>query len=300
MESLALPLASDHQAYFHASAVEAGIVSCPGEMFLDPAPKDIERWDAPALCFLLKHSHSGEYLLFDLGIRKDKEGMTPAGVDRHDLFRARVQRDIAERVKDGGLDPGAIKTVIISHAHWDHTGDVSFFPNAATVVGKGTYDLVRNGYPADLNSAFAQNILPMEEGRIRTLDPNDTSLWTPLGPFPRAHDLFGDGSAYIVDAPGHVSGHVNLLARTSADGAWLYCAGDSAHDWRLITGEAKIAGRQGLPGTTCMHRDVEVAEENIAKIKELRKISRVRIVLAHDAPFLVKGEGFWPETIPSL
>ena len=29
------------------------------------------------------------------------------------------------------------------------------------------------------------------------------SFETAVGPFPRAHDLFGDGSVFIVDAPGH-------------------------------------------------------------------------------------------------
>lgn len=36
----------------------------------------------------------------------------------------------------------------------------------------------------------------------------------PIGSF-RAHDFFGDGSFYLLDAPGHITGHMAGLARTS-------------------------------------------------------------------------------------
>ena len=46
---------------------------------------------------------------------------------------------------------------------------------------------------------------------------------------------------YVVDAgDGHVAGHINVLARTSEDGGWIYLAGDSAHDRRLLTGPLNI------------------------------------------------------------
>lgn len=56
-----------------------------------------------------------------------------------------------------------------------------------------------------------------------------------IGPYPRAMDIFGDGSMYIIDASGHVDGHINILARTSPDGAWILLGADSAHHPDLIT-----------------------------------------------------------------
>jgi hypothetical protein len=53
-------------------------------------------------------------------------------------------------------------------------------------------------------------------------------------------DLFGYGSLYIVNAPGHLPGHLNLLCRTG-DRNFVYLAGDSCHDPRLLTGELEIA-----------------------------------------------------------
>jgi hypothetical protein len=34
-------------------------------------------------------------------------------------------------------------------------------------------------------------------------------------------DYFGDGSVFIVDAPGHLFGHVNLLARVGRGGGFI-------------------------------------------------------------------------------
>ncbi|KAI1792448.1 hypothetical protein LXA43DRAFT_1060712 [Ganoderma leucocontextum] len=40
----------------------------------------------------------------------------------------------------------------------------------------------------------------------------------------------------------------NLLARTAADGGWVFLAVDSAHDWRLLTGEAGMGLHTRGPG----------------------------------------------------
>ncbi|KAF8908898.1 hypothetical protein CPB84DRAFT_1843260 [Gymnopilus junonius] len=100
--------------------------------------------------------------------------------------------------------------------------------------------------------------------------------WKPVGPFPRALDYLEDGSLYIVDAPGHLPGHINVLARTSSDGGWIFLAGDSAHHWSLITGEAQIA--IGHPGHLNETADAnkELAEEHIRRIRELWKLPEFR------------------------
>ena len=75
-----------------------------------------------------------------------------------------------------------------------------------------------------------------------------------------------------------------MLARTSADGAWVYLAGDAAHDWRLVRGEVAIAERKvpGSPGTfACAHVDRAGAEAHIARMRELLSVPRLRLLLAH-------------------
>lgn len=65
--------------------------------------------------------------------------------------------------------------------------------------------------------------------------------WEKLEGFdPDVVDYFGDGSLFIVDAPGHLFGHVNLLARIE-EGRWVYLGGDCCHDIRILKGESDVA-----------------------------------------------------------
>jgi hypothetical protein len=187
-----------------------------------------------------------------------------------------------------------------SHPFADHIGDPKPFTKATFIVGEDSRELCVPGYPADPRAPVASDLLP----------PGRTTFaaragWAPLGPFPLAHDLFADGSAFLVDAPGHCPGHTNLLARTSADGAWLFLAGDSAHDRRLLAGAAQIATEVGADGVVRgrMHRDKELAEAHMRRVAALEAVPRVRVVLAHDKEWWEAnrgGEAYWPGEMPSL
>jgi len=110
----------------------------------------------------------------------------------------------------------------------------------------------------------------------------DYSNWTPIGPFEKAFDYFGDGSIYIVDATsGHIPGHINALVRTSPDGKWAFLAGDAAHDMRLITGEKEIGHYKGLDGEmACAHENKEMAVDYMRRIGRLPE--EVSICISHD------------------
>ncbi|KAI0745054.1 beta-lactamase-like protein [Earliella scabrosa] len=262
---------------------------------LDPGAQDMVT--IPSLCFLLRHSVRQETFVFDLGAHKDWATLDAdlAKVVRETGSDILVPQDVKDSLRKGGLAPTDITHVCISHIHIDHVGNPTPYTNATYLVGAGARALPdpSTGHTqASSNALFAA--LPQD--RVRYLDP---AAWPPLGPFPHALDFYGDGSLYIVDAPGHLPGHVNVLARTSADGGWVYLAGDSAHDWRLITGEARIARTPA-----CMHVDVDAAEAHIARIARLREDNpRARVLLAHDVPWYEKnkgGDAFWPGEILSL
>ena len=126
--------------------------------------------------------------------------------------------------------------------------------------------------------------------------------WQKLAYLPNTLDLFSDGTVYIVDAPGHLQGHINILARTSP-GAWVYLAGDACHDRRLMTKELAIATWSGLHGEICcIHVDKEESEKTIERIAALEKLrdQRVEVILAHDIEWLDKESNkkrFWPNKL---
>ena len=284
---------SINQSYCEVSAIEAGIADLPLEWVTNTA-RPGERIIAPALSFAIRRVGKDELILFDLGIRKDWENISPTFGERmRELtFGISVPQDVIEGLAQGGARPEAVTHIVLSHLHFDHVGDPRAFPHAEFVLGGASRALLA----ANPDGMVPQGLLPA--ARTRFLD--DPARWPPLGPFAHALDLFGDGAMYVVDAPGHVPGHINLLARTSPDGAWVLLAGDSAHDRRLLTGEAGIA-RHGPFG--CAHVDCAEAEAHLARIRELMEMPRVRVLLAHDTPWWKENQGkagFWPDVIQSL
>lgn len=126
--------------------------------------------------------------------------------------------------------------------------------------------------------------------------------------FPAVIDFYGDGSLYVVDAPGHLTGHVNLLARVG-ERRWVYLGGDCCHDKRILSGEKGIAMYDdGCGGQRSVHKDTEEAARTIERIGALLKEGNVveeggaevevEVVVAHDGVWRERNrDRFWPGTL---
>ncbi|KAF1972728.1 hypothetical protein BU23DRAFT_599487 [Bimuria novae-zelandiae CBS 107.79] len=324
-EIITLPSPSSNQVCVTVSALEGGHLTLPESLFVTPADPE-KRTTVPSLSFLIQHPPTIEALaqgstttklIFDLGLKRDFTGYREA--QQHHIAQRQpttVSPDVAESLRKGPLQPEDIDTVILSHVHWDHVGTPSDFPNAEFIVGNGTLHLLANGggplYPAAL---FNADELPKD--RTKELppvasDPNFIShtrttqhKWQSLGGFPAAIDFFGDGSLYIIDAPGHLQGHVNLLART-APGKWVYLGGDCCHDKRILNGGRDIAlYDDGNGGLRSVHMDTDCATKTVEWVRRLLgegkvqeeggRVVDVEIVVAHDGGWREKNRGrFWP------
>lgn len=306
-----LPSARENQQFCTISALEGGILTGQESLFIAESDVPGNLLTLPALCFLIQHSKADptpKRLVFDLGINPDLSGYTPKVRERIEGPNALFRPDLTAphclgSLAHGGATTDDIDFVILSHCHWDHIGDTHPFTKSTFVVGHDTKTLFESGgYPTDPNSWYPADLLPAE--RARYLPPTSSDKdWAPIGPFPHALDFFGDGSLYVIDSPGHLAGHINLLIRTSADGGWIYLGGDSVHDRRLLTGEAHI--RVGLPDWPefCMHVNREEAEAHVARIRELEKTEGVRVVFAHDVEWYEENKGgaaFWPGKIEPI
>jgi glyoxylase-like metal-dependent hydrolase (beta-lactamase superfamily II) len=141
-------------------------------------------------------------------------------------------------------------------------------------------DLLPEGRSIELSDPSA-HILKKHDSRTASGDINFNSSWQSYGTLPQVLDLFNDGSLLIVNAPGHLPGHINLLARTPK-GRQVYMAGDAFHDRRLLTGEKTIGEWNDAHGhVCCIHANRNQAEETIERIRLLEK-EGVEIIFAHD------------------
>ena len=115
----------------------------------------------------------------------------------------------------------------------------------------------------------------------KTTVPDFGQFWESRGSLPRVLDIFKDGSIYIADAPGHLPGHINILARTSPTQR-VYLAGDACHDRRIMRREKEIGEWQDADGhICCIHANKEQAEETIERVRQL-ELEGVEVIFAHD------------------
>ncbi|RDW56417.1 hypothetical protein BP5796_13166 [Coleophoma crateriformis] len=194
---------------------------------LAPPVDGFETISIPGWSFLIQSS-KGQKVLFDLCFTPDKEIYPPGTWDFINAAGSVVHgnKHVTDILKNNNLDPAEINSVILSHHHWDHIGDVTTFPKTTeVVVGPGFKEHFLPGYPTDPSSYIEERHF---EGRIlREVEFSTSSL--KIGKF-RALDFFGDGSFYLLDAPGHDWGHLNGLVRTTSNpDTFIFLGGDVVH-----------------------------------------------------------------------
>ncbi|CAK5263757.1 unnamed protein product [Mycena citricolor] len=191
-------------------------------MILHPIPTGRETMSFPLFAFLIEHN--GKRVMFDLGMRNDTQNFAPsvAGMFTANLSKLEEPNgDITGLLEAGGIPLNTINTVIWSHSHFDHIGDMSKFPNTTElVIGAETNT---DTYPQVPTASLKVEDLA---GRIVTKIDFSKANITFSGL--RAVDYFGDGSLYLLDTPGHLAGHITALARTTRS-SFLVLGADSFH-----------------------------------------------------------------------
>lgn len=215
-----------------------------GGTIINPVYRGLEESKIPSYSFLIHHKSSNTRVLYDLGLRTNwrttlsphliKNLIIPLGLD------VIVEKDTADILAENGVSPTDINTIIFSHHHWDYVGDTTMFPTSTSIlVGSGYKEKYLPGWPADPESL--DTCTDLYEGResIEADFSPDNSRTLQIGDF-AAHDWFGDGSFYILNSPGHTTGNLCALARTTASSStndeptFIFLGGDIAHHCALF------------------------------------------------------------------
>ena len=270
-------------------ALPTGKLYLPDRWLFEDGDNDMERVRqfSPDFSFMVCHP-SGQKVLFDLGLRKDLDKNPFVIRLDYKYISPVVPFDACDLLSQGPISPSSITAIVLSHLHFDHTGDPTKFPDITElIVGPGGHNAAAPGWPLAERSPFPSG--PLQHPRFRELS-FETDTWRPYGPFPRTYDYFGDGSFLLIDASGHMPGHLGGLARTAAD-EYVFMGGDCCHHRSLLVGKRPMSVTVGPGIARSFHADPSTAAATIDKIRHLEKRGDVLVALAHDASL----EGKMPE-----
>ncbi len=192
-------------------------------------------------CYLVRHGD--DYLIWDAG---NPVGNTPTA-PKTSLTDLLAQLKVA---------PAQVKFVGISHYHGDHTGQVSQFPQATLLIGKGDWDVVSDPKtPAGTSGPFA--------------------AWTrgesKVEPLAGDRDVFGDGTVVMLNMPGHTPGHHSLLVKLKEMGNVLI-TGDLAHFHENYDGN----------GVPTFNTDRAATIASLDRFKKIAANLKATVIIQHD------------------
>jgi N-acyl homoserine lactone hydrolase len=188
--------------------------------------------------------HDRGVLLVDTGQSRAsmKPGYHPGGLlgwayRRQAEFVVDADDDLAARLAGLGLTPADVDTVVLTHLHQDHAGNVGLLPHARVLVSADELSLLDESRPA-AHGVLPEHVAPPS---VTFTPVRPTPLSTPVGPFTTGTDLYDDGTLVLLPTPGHSRGSQSLLVRRP-DADPLLVVGDLTYDPSLLAAER-------VPGT---------------------------------------------------
>ena len=180
----------------------------------------------PIVAFLLEHPGAGP-LLIDTGLHasvavKPLESFGRVGTLAFRDLQMDPGQALPAQLRERGIEPSRIGTVVMTHLHVDHASGISEFPDATFVVSGAEWEAATtqgqlHGYfKRQFDHAFDYRLLDFEDGAAASFSG-----------FARSFDLFGDGSVRVVYTPGHTLGHLSVVVRTG--GGEVLVAGDAIY-----------------------------------------------------------------------
>jgi N-acyl homoserine lactone hydrolase len=176
------------------------------------------RWTwLPIPAFLVEHPEAGPVLV-DTGLHEQVATDVGAALGRLGKLAFTIDMKpewaVPHQLRARGVDPADVKTIVMTHLHYDHASGLSQFPQATVHVDAREHADASNGRLLD---GFIPRLLQTPGQRWETFSHDEDVV-----------DLLGDGMIRLLRTPGHTSGHRSVALRL-ASGGELLLTGDAAY-----------------------------------------------------------------------
>jgi glyoxylase-like metal-dependent hydrolase (beta-lactamase superfamily II) len=186
-------------------------------------------------------------------------GFAPAAGDR----RGRTHYGTPAQALPGlGIAPDEVDAIVITHAHWDHTGNVGQFPRAQLVMTEAEYGFWTS--PLAARTQFAAHSEPGEIALLaKARDEDRLTLFT------GQHTLAP--GIELTEVGGHTPGQL-IVSAAAPDGGTVVLASDALHFYEEVERDRPFAVLADLPG---MYRAYDT-------LAQLAAQPRTHLVAGHD------------------
>jgi glyoxylase-like metal-dependent hydrolase (beta-lactamase superfamily II) len=185
-------------------------------------------------------------------------GFNPAVGDRR---RRAWWTTPADTLPTIGIDPGSVHTIVVTHAHWDHTGNLHQFPDARIVISQAEYGFWTS--PMARRSQFASHAEPDEIGYLQRADAEGRLTLI------KGQHTLADG-VELIEVGGHTPGQVVVSVATAAGPVVL--ASDAVHFYEEMERDRPFAIVADLPA---MYRAYDL-------LADLAAQPGARLIAGHD------------------
>lgn len=199
------------------------------------------------------------WVIRDGGVVLVDTGFAPEAGDRR---RRAHYATPAQALPELGIDPDDVAAIVITHAHWDHTGNVRQFPRAQLVMTEAEYAFWTSSLAA--RAQFAAHCEPEEIALLRRARAEGR-----LTLFTGQHTVAP--GIELTEVGGHTPGQL-IASVTTQDGGTVVLASDALHFYEEVERDRPFAILADLPG---MYRAYDT-------LAQLATQPRTHLVAGHD------------------
>lgn len=218
-----------------------------------------EFYRLPVMCILIENK--GEYILYDTGSNmRAMQGHWPENLQEAYELHQKVEQNLEVQLAMCGVCKEEINTVILSHMHFDHTGNIHMFPNADIYAPKADFmfaqTTVRVSNNPDTYCGYCKNDLDVAVRQYHLVEDDFEII-------PQVE---------VINLPGHTPGLLGLVIHLEKGGSYIFPM-DAVYTNEIYGPPAKASG--------LLHNREEYFK-SIEKVRTLQKKYDARLIPAHD------------------